>query len=230
MASTESPRADDPRARAAQTKRDRTRRALLDAADSTFGSRGWAQTRMEDIASTAGVSAATAYNHFSTKHALLGHVYQPLVRPLIVQAENDIATGRPIIEALEDQVRALSRTSFRNRKLTAAFWSAVEEYTIRVSGPPDPEDEADPRTLAPIPESLCRLIAHGQRRHELRAFPTALEMSGVIVNLLLLRSINHPDEPADVTAELLLTVMFGSLKPELLSAPGVGERPFRGAD
>ncbi|MBV9920544.1 MAG: TetR family transcriptional regulator [Pseudonocardia sp.] len=50
---------EDPRARAARTKRDRTRRALLDAADSAFGSRGWARTRVEDIAQSAGVSAVT---------------------------------------------------------------------------------------------------------------------------------------------------------------------------
>jgi AcrR family transcriptional regulator len=217
---------DDPRARAAQTKRNRTRRALLDAADSTFGSRGWAQTRVEDIAAAAGVSAATAYNHFPTKHALLGHVYGPLVRPLIVQAERDIAAERSMVDALTDQVRALARTSFRYRKLTAAFWSAVQEYTIRVAGPPDPEDDVDPRTLAPMPESVKMLVEHGQKTGELRAFPPATEISGMIINLLLLRSINRPNEPADVTAELLLTVLFGALRPDLLTDPTRGERPF----
>jgi AcrR family transcriptional regulator len=219
---------DDPRARAAQTKRNRTRRALLDAADSTFGSRGWALTRVEDIAAAAGVSAATAYNHFPTKHALLGHVYGPLVRPLIVQAERDIAAERSMVEALTDQVRALARTSFRYRKLTAALWSAVQEYTIRVAGPPDPDDDTDPRTLAPLPESVRMLVEHGQTTGELRSFPPATEISGMLINLLLLRSINRPDEPADVTAELLLTVLFGSLRPDLLTDPAAGERPFKG--
>jgi hypothetical protein len=51
----------------------------------------------------------------------------------------------------------------------------------------------------------------------------------MIVNLLLLRSINRPDEPAEVTAELLLTVMFGMLRPELLTAAGAQARPFRRA-
>jgi AcrR family transcriptional regulator len=228
MSSSTDPLPDDPRARAAKTKRDRTRRALLDAADSTFGSRGWASTRVEDVAQAAGVSAATAYNHFPTKHALLGHVYKPLIHPLIVQAELDIEAERSMIEALEDQVRALCRVSFRYRKLTAAFWSAVQEYTIRVGGPPDPADEIDPRTLAPVPESLRLLVEHGQRTGELRPFPPATEISGMIANLLLLRSIRaSPDEPADTAAELLLTVMFGSLRPELLIAPGSDERPFR---
>ncbi len=229
MAASDQSPEDDPRARAARTKRDRTRRALLDAADSTFGSRGWARTRMEDIAQAAGVSAATAYNHFPTKHALLGHVYQPLVKPLIVQAHNDIAAGRSMVEAVEDQVRALCRVTDRYRKLTAAFWSAVQEYTIRVDGSADPADEDDPRTVAPIPEALLLLIAHGQETGELRRYPSALEMSTLVVNLLLLRSINRPGETPPTTAELLLTVIFGSLRPDLLLMTDSDERPFRRA-
>lgn len=220
---------DDPRARAAQTKRDRTRRALLDAADATFGARGWANTRMEDVAAAAGVSAATAYNHFPSKHVLVGSVYGPLVRPLLDQAEHDVATGRPVVDALTDQVQALARISQRNRRLTAAFWSAVEEYTIRISGPPDPADDVDPRVLAPVPDALKLLIECGQRSGQLRPFPNAVEVSGMIVNLLLLRSINRPDEPADQTAELLLTALFGMLRPELLVTTGPDARPFRRA-
>jgi AcrR family transcriptional regulator len=219
-------RPDDPRARAAQTKRDRTRRALLDAADATFGSRGWASTRMEDIAAAAGVSAATAYNHFPSKHALVGHVYGPLVRPLVVQARRDIEAGRPIVDALCDQVKALSRISFRYRKLTASFWSAVQEYTIRAAALADPTDDGDPRTLAPLPASITLLVEHGQRSGELRRFPAADEVSGMITNLLLLRSINRPQEPPEVTAEVLLTAMFGMLRPDLLAAAGATGRPF----
>jgi AcrR family transcriptional regulator len=226
MAPSDPAESGDPRARAAQTKRDRTRRALLDAADATIGARGWANTRMEDIAAAAGVSSATAYNHFPSKTVLVGYVYGPLVRPLLAEAEHDIATGRSAVEALCDQIRALARISQRYRRLTAAFWSAVEEYTIKVSGPPDPTDDIDPRTLAPVPEPLRLLIEHGQRTGELRPFPNGLEASGMVVNLLLLRSINRPDEPAEVTAELLLTMLFGMLRPELLANAGTEERPF----
>jgi AcrR family transcriptional regulator len=182
---------------------------------------------MEDVAAAAGVSAATAYNHFPTKHTLVGAVYGPIVHPLLVQAERDIAAGRPVVDALCDQVTALARISQRYRKLTAAFWSAVEEYTIRVCGPPDPADELDPRTLAPVPLPLRLLIERGQSTGELRSYPTAQEVSGMIVNLLLLRSINRPDEPAEVTAELLLTTLFGMLRPEMLANGDGSGRPFR---
>jgi len=178
---------------------------------------------MEDIAQSANVSAATAYNHFPTKHALLGQVYAPIVHPLVVQARHDIANQRPVIDALTDQVRALCRLSARNRALTSAFWAAAVEYTIKVGGPPDPTDDNDPRTLAPIPDSLKILIEHGQRTGQLRRYPPAIEISGLLINILLGRAVNRPHEDQDTTAELLLTVMFGALCPELVNR---AERPF----
>jgi AcrR family transcriptional regulator len=206
----------DPLARAAQTKRIRTRAALIAAADSAFSRRGWAATRIEDIADAAGVSSATAYNHFPTKHALLGVVYEPHVRGLIRQAEQDIAAGRPVAEAIVDQVDALARLSAYHRGLTASFTAAVLDYTIRVGRAQDPEDQADPRTLAPIHLPLLLLIEHGQATGVLRAHPPASEISGMIVNLLLVRSVNRKEEPPADTSELLLTMLFGALRPELV--------------
>jgi AcrR family transcriptional regulator len=208
----------DPRARAARTKRIRTRAALIAAADSAFSRRGWAATRIEDIADAAGVSQATAYNHFPTKHALLGAVYEPHVRGLIRQAEQDIAAGRSVVEALVDQVKALARLSWYHRGLTASFTAAVLDYTIRVGKAQDPDDQADPRILAPLDMALLLLIRHGQDTGELRKHPPAAEISGVIVNLLLVRSINRKEEPPAVTADLLLTMLFGALRPDLLVA------------
>jgi AcrR family transcriptional regulator len=214
---------EDPRARAARTKRDRTRRALLDAADSAFGSRGWARTRVEDIAQSAGVSAATAYNHFPTKHALLAQVYAPIINPLLAAARQDIAANRPVMEALSDQVRALCRLCARNRTLTSAFYAAASEYTIKIGALPDPDDDADPRTLVPMTEALELLIAYGQSTGELRSYPSARDLSGLLVNTVLIRNVNRPGESADTAADLLLTVMFGTLRPEVIIG---AERPF----
>jgi AcrR family transcriptional regulator len=229
MSTAGSSRSSDARARAARTKRDRTRRALLDAADATFATRGWNRTRIEDVATTAEVSSATAYNHFASKHALIGHVFGSLITPLVDQAEADRAAGRPVVDALKDQVSALTRTSRRHRGLTTAFWFGVQDYmATRTGGPPDPEDLGDPRTIAPIPATIQGLIEDGQRSGELLPFPPASEISGMVINILLVRAVNRPHEPPEQTAELLLTVMFGVLKPELLTAVPRDERPFPG--
>ncbi len=223
MSTAAVPPMGDPRARAARTKRDRTRRALLDAADSAFGSRGWARTRVEDIAQSAGVSAATAYNHFPTKHALLAQVYAPIINPLLAAARQDIAAARPVVEALSDQVRALCRLCARNRTLTAAFFAAAAEYTIKVGALADPDDDGDPRALVPMTDALELLIVHGQNTGELRSYPSAGDVAGLLVNTVLIRNVNRPNENPEAAAELLLTVMFGTLRPEALVAVG---RPF----
>src|SRR3954454_9001638 len=138
-------------------------------------------------------------------------------RPL--RRQPDARPRPPVVDALTDQVRALARLSWRHRGLTAAFAAAALDYAIRVRRPADPTDDADPRTLAPLPAALHRLIERGQATGELRPYPPAAEISALIVNVRLLRSINR-DEPAEVTAELLLTILFGVLRPELLAQPG----------
>jgi len=218
----EQQQADDPRARAARTKRTRTRAALIAAADSAFSARGWAATRVEDVAADAGVSAATAYNHFPTKHVLIGVVFAPHVTPLLVQADRDIARQRPVMDALSDQIDALARLSYYHRGLTAAFTAAVLEYTIRTERTPDPDDEHDPRTIVPLLAPLICLVGHGQQSGQLRLDPSAQDISSTIVNLLLVRSLNHKDEPPQATAELLRTLLFRTMTPP---TPGVRTRP-----
>jgi hypothetical protein len=81
--------------------------------------------------------------------------------------------------------------------------------------------------IAPVPLPLQLLIEYGQQRGELRCYPDATDLSGMLVNILLLRTVNRPQEsPADL-AELLLTVMFGAVKPELLLLDPCAQRPFR---
>jgi AcrR family transcriptional regulator len=220
-------RASESRARAARTKRDRTRAALLGAADPAFEARGWARTRVEDIASAAGVSNATAYNHFPSKHALIGHVYAPLVQTLRTQAYRDIAAGRPVVPALIDHLRALVRIAWRNRGLTAALSAGIADYAVKVGRPADPHDENDPRVLAPVGDVAIELIARGQQAGELRSWPPAEEIGTMIINLLLLRAVGRPHDPPESTAELMLTLLFGALRPELLTEAGPDGRPFR---
>ncbi len=220
-------RASESRARAARTKRDRTRAALLGAADPAFAARGWARTRVEDIASAAGVSNATAYNHFPSKHALIGHVYAPLVQTLRTQAYRDIATGRPVVPALIDHLRALVRIAWRNRGLTAALSAGIADYAVKVGRPADPHDENDPRVVAPVADVAIELISRGQQSGELRSWPPADEVGTMIINLLLLRAVGRPHDPPELTAELMLTLLFGALRPELLSDAGPDSRPFR---
>jgi AcrR family transcriptional regulator len=208
----------DSRARAAHTKRTRTRAALITAAGTAFATQTWASTRVEDVAEAAGVSVATAYNHFPTKHALVGAVFAPMLADLLAETDRDITEGRPVVEALTDRIHGLARLTWLHRGLTAAFTAGVFEYTIRVGRTPDPDDDGDPRNIAPLLQIVLRLVHHGQITGELRDSPSAVEISAAVVNLLMVHSINRKDEPPEITANLLLTILFGALRPELVAS------------
>lgn len=51
-------------------RRDRTRSAILDAAEAAFIRRGYRGARMEDLAEEADVSVGSIYGHFGNKDGL----------------------------------------------------------------------------------------------------------------------------------------------------------------
>lgn len=200
--------------------------ALLNAATRAFSDRGWLGARMEDIAEEAGVSVATAFNHFPTKHALAASVYGPIVRPAFEKADRALGAGGDAIEVLERHVRDLARISRRHRELTVVFLSAVAEYTVRATGPPLPDDLGDPRVLTPLCDTLVRVIAAGQATGELRRYPPASQIGSDLAQLVLIEVMTRPRESAADTAELILTILFGTLQPQTLVSSGADHRPF----
>ena len=55
----------------ARTKSERTRERILDAAAAAFRERGFAATRLSDIADRAGLQAPSLYYHFGSKEELI---------------------------------------------------------------------------------------------------------------------------------------------------------------
>ena len=72
---------------------DRSKRLILDAADSAFRERGFADTTMEDIATGAGLTRKTVYNLFSSK--------EEIAQQIIARTEADDAGYRSRIAAVK---------------------------------------------------------------------------------------------------------------------------------
>jgi AcrR family transcriptional regulator len=86
------PKARPPRRRAARRPRWRRRpearpEEILHAALTVFGERGFAQTRLEDVARKAGVSKGTLYLYFDSKDALFRAVVRAVKGPALAEAE-----------------------------------------------------------------------------------------------------------------------------------------------
>ncbi|MFQ6325294.1 TetR/AcrR family transcriptional regulator [Nocardia sp. CWNU-33] len=84
-------------------KRDRTRRALLEAAVELFENRGYEETTVADIAAVAEVGTRTFFNYFASKEELLFPEQDERVRAAVAA----IASRRPGERPVEVLLRAL---------------------------------------------------------------------------------------------------------------------------
>ncbi len=85
---------------------ERTRAAILRAANDAFAEKGLAGARVDEIAAAAGITKATLYHHFPTKHDLFTEVLARAYRG-VRDAERALdLEGLPPAEALAALVRA----------------------------------------------------------------------------------------------------------------------------
>jgi AcrR family transcriptional regulator len=134
-----------------------TRRAVLDAARSSFGRKGYAQTSVDEIAAAARVTKGAVYHHFAGKEALFRAVYAE------VEAEAQARTagavdpkGSPV-----DQIVAGV-----NAYLDVALDEEVRRITL-IDGPTvlglEPEGPADQQPgYVALRLALATAIAHGE--------------------------------------------------------------------
>jgi AcrR family transcriptional regulator len=193
---------DRARQRAAQTKRNRTRAAILDAARRLFVESGWLPTTVDGIATEAGVGTATVYNHFPSKNVIAGHAFRPLIEDLLVDPRWADDTVRPslALTALIDDLTSRVRSQ---TALTIALLEAVNDSTARHG---TRMDEEDPRYWVPLPPLFTQIIRRGQDCGEFLDYPPAEEAGPLLSNLLLLRVFTRPAESAPETSRLIATI------------------------
>lgn len=77
------------------------REAILAAALDEFSARGFAATRLDDVARRAGVAKGTIYLHFADKEALFHDLVRTKLGPLVSSLDQMRAIDRPIRSLLE---------------------------------------------------------------------------------------------------------------------------------
>src|SRR3979411_298891 len=81
------PRATAPRPRKRADKSEARRQAIVAAALAEFCARGFAATRLDDVAKRAGVAKGTIYLHFRDKEALFREIVGTLLVRLVAVLE-----------------------------------------------------------------------------------------------------------------------------------------------
>src|SRR5262252_7462295 len=83
---------------------------ILDAALAAFAERGFAATRLDDVAARAGITKGTLYLYFSSKEELFKAVVRQQLVPNIERAEAMVAgSAAPSFDLLEELVRSFAR-------------------------------------------------------------------------------------------------------------------------
>ena len=197
----------EARSRAAETKRRRSRAAILQAATRLFEEQGWLPTTVEAIARDAGVGTATVYNHFSNKNLIAGFAFLPVVEDLLEDTRwSDDAV--PPGDALHEFIEEFATRARTRAPLTIALLEAVNDSAARSGADITPED---PRYWLPIPGVLTTIISRGQMSGAFLDYPPAVEAGPLFSNLVFLRILARPKESAAETSRLVLTIVERTL-------------------
>jgi AcrR family transcriptional regulator len=101
---------------------------IVAAALATFADRGYAATKLEDVAAAAGISKGTIYLYFSTKEDLFRAVVRQAVLPNLAAAEEQFASHTG---SCADLLRVLAR---RFLALLDSDITAVPKLVVAESG------------------------------------------------------------------------------------------------
>jgi AcrR family transcriptional regulator len=190
-----------------------TRRAVLAAARAAFGTKGYAQTSVDEIAAAARVTKGAVYHHFSGKEALFRAVWAEVEADATARAANAGDPGSPPIDQLVAKVDAY---------LEVALDEDVRQITL-IDGPVvlglEPEGPAD---QTPGHLALRRFIAEAIGRGELRDLDPGV-FAHLVGGLALLGGlmIARAGEPETTRATLgqAIELMLRALGPGDASAP-----------
>jgi AcrR family transcriptional regulator len=201
--------AEKPASNRAERAAER-REAIIEAAMDEFIARGFAATRLDDVASRAGVAKGTIYLHFKDKEAL----FEELIRTAIVPLVNRLAAGPPPVGgSVRDMIEGFVRT-FLHEVTTTRRGDIVR--LIVAEGPRFPEiadfyyREVVSKGLAGMRAAIALGIARGEiRNKELAQYPQILIAPAMIA--VIWQSLFSKHAPLDAIEmfRVHLDLIFG---------------------
>jgi AcrR family transcriptional regulator len=143
------------------SKAERTRRAILTAAEAQFAKRGFHAARLDDIGAEVGIAGSAILYHFRGKQELYRSVLDDLVAGLSNEIEDVLSSEPSLIERLEGVIG-------RSVRYLAAR-PALAHLALQESGTDDPELRAELQGRAkPFLGLLQGLYEEGARSGVLR--------------------------------------------------------------
>jgi AcrR family transcriptional regulator len=194
-----------PDAGSARAKRSAARRsAILAAALDEFAVRGFAATRLDDVARRAGVAKGTIYLHFADKETLFQELIRLELSPVVGALEHIAQAEIPVRRLAPQLVEVFVREIFETRRKDVIRLVITE-------GPRFPKlaefyyREVISHVMGAMRALLRRAVERGELKHDaLVRFPQLLAAPGLMA--LLWSGLFDRFEPLDIRA--MLTAHF----------------------
>jgi AcrR family transcriptional regulator len=156
------------------------REAIIEAALDEFITRGYAATRLDDVAKRAGVAKGTIYLHFKDKEALFQELVRTALVPLIDRLATPPPAGGSVRAALEGFAQTFAREVVTTRRgdivrliiAEGARFPSVADFYYR---------EVVARGMAGMRALIELAIARGEIRNEaLARFPQIVVAPAIV--------------------------------------------------
>lgn len=177
-----------------ERRKDARPQELLAAALDLFVERGFASTRLEDVAKRAGVSKGTLYLYFTNKEELFKAVVRNSIVPVIGAAEDSIA-------GFEGHSADLLRSVVQNwwDQLGATKASGIIKLVIAEAGNfPDLARFYHEEVIARGTRMMAGMLHRAVARGEFRAVDVDVMTQVLIAPLLMLVTWKHSVGPCDM--------------------------------
>ncbi len=202
-----------PEARRWSRRKSARPQELVAAALDLFVERGYAATRLEDVAAAAGVSKGTVYLYFANKKEL----FKTVVRENLVPA---LVRGTDLVDSYEGSTPELLR------ELLRGWWGLIGATPVagltklimaESANFPDIARFYHEEVMVPGDELFARVLARGVARGEFRALPanpTTTLICAPLVFLMLWQRAFRIGSDVDIDPEafldnLLQVLLFG---------------------
>lgn len=177
------------------TKGERTRLDILRAAEKRFARRGFAETRLDEVAADLGLAPSAILYHFADKRQLYRAVLDQLFSGLLDELRHILGRRGTLAERIEHMAVALVDYAARHPE--------AAHITLREAATTDPELRADIRAQsAPFLALLAQVFAEGERKGVLRPIRTdpfhfVSALAGTLVFYVAALPTFVPDLPYD---------------------------------
>jgi AcrR family transcriptional regulator len=183
----------------ARAKRSAERRgSILDAALDEFAARGFAATRLDDVARRAGVAKGTIYLHFADKETLFQELIRLELSPVVGALEHASHADIPLRQVTDRLIEVFVREIFETRRKDVI-------RLILTEGPRFPKlaefyyREVISRAMEAVRAILRRAYERGELKSDaLVQFPQLLPAPGIVA--VIWSGLFDRFEPLDVRA------------------------------